>query len=116
MPELAAPRGLFATMRNLSRSSKFSTGPPCHTRNVLLVAGCAGVERPVIAPSWTDQNVGSPAQDERSAPLKRSTGAGAPAVADCADNREQARTSSSDRTFTIRTLPRTRDMRQSAPT
>src|SRR6185312_4319664 len=64
MPELPP------TILYCKRSSKSSSSPWRHRMKVLPCVGFSAVVRPVIAPSWTDQNSGLPSQPSRSFPLK----------------------------------------------
>src|SRR5215213_10033189 len=63
MPEL------LPWMRHMARSSKSPRSPPCQMRKVLCLRGLAAVLSPVMTPSRTDQNLGSPRQPVRSLPL-----------------------------------------------
>src|SRR5438552_320228 len=70
MPEFAKLLSLFAASLKEQRNSKSLTVPLVQIRNVLPLAGFSGVVWPVIAPSLTDHNRGSPIQPVRSLPLK----------------------------------------------
>src|SRR5262249_3959392 len=56
---------------NERRSSKSSTVPSRQIRKVFPSVLFVSVVCPVIAPSFTDQNLGFPSQPDRSLPLKR---------------------------------------------
>ncbi len=64
MPELPP------TILNFAVSSKSSTSPSFQMQKVLCVGCFSGVHSPVMAPSRTDQKVGSASQPVRSWPLK----------------------------------------------